>query len=60
MSKKNISKIELRVELDENKIPEKIYWTAKDGNIANKEIIGIARGPLFLSLGHTSTDKHHI
>ena len=37
MSKKNISKIELLVELDENKIPEKIYWTAKDGNISNKE-----------------------
>ena len=37
MAKKNISKIELLVEIDENKIPEKIYWTAKDGNISNKE-----------------------
>tara|TARA_B100000953_G_scaffold265844_1_gene233713 strand:+ start:34 stop:456 length:423 start_codon:yes stop_codon:yes gene_type:complete len=37
MAKKNISRIELLVELDENKIPEKIYWTAKDGDISNKE-----------------------
>ena len=37
MAKKNISKIELLVELDENKIPNKIYWTAKDGKISKKE-----------------------
>ena len=37
MAKKNTSRIELLVELDENKIPEKIYWTAKDGDISNKE-----------------------
>lgn len=37
MAKKNTSKIELLIELDENKIPEKIYWTAKDGNISKKE-----------------------
>ena len=34
MAKKNISKIELLVELDENKIPNRIYWTAKDGKIS--------------------------
>ena len=35
--KKNISKIEIKVELDNNKIPEKIRWTASDGNINNQE-----------------------
>ena len=34
--KKNISKIEIKVELDNNKIPEKIRWTASDGNINNQ------------------------
>lgn len=37
MSKKNISKIELIVELDENKVPESLSWTAKDGDIINEE-----------------------
>ena len=37
MSAKFKSKIELSVSLDENKIPEKIFWTAKDGNIKNKQ-----------------------
>ena len=31
------SKIELNVELDENRIPEKLYWTAQDGGITNEE-----------------------
>jgi len=31
------SKIELNVELDENRIPEKLSWTAKDGGISNEE-----------------------
>ena len=31
------SKIEISVNLDENKIPEKIFWSAEDGNIKNKE-----------------------
>ncbi len=30
------SKIELEVELDENRVPEKLSWTAQDGGI-NKE-----------------------
>ena len=34
---KNISKIEINVELDNNKVPEKIRWTASDGNIDNQE-----------------------
>ena len=31
------SKIEINIELDENKIPEKILWTANDGGVFNKE-----------------------
>ena len=31
------SKIELNVELDENRVPEKIYWTAQDGGVTNEE-----------------------
>jgi len=35
--KKHESKIEITVELDENKIPEKILWSASDGGILNEE-----------------------
>lgn len=31
------SKIELNVELDENRIPEALSWTAQDGGISNEE-----------------------
>ncbi len=31
------SKIELHVELDNNRIPEKLHWTAQDGGITNEE-----------------------
>lgn len=31
------SKIELNVELDENRVPEKLFWTAEDGGITNEE-----------------------
>ena len=31
------SKIELNIELDENKVPEKLNWTAEDGGISNQE-----------------------
>jgi len=31
------SKIEITVNLDDNKIPEKILWSAEDGNIKDKE-----------------------
>jgi gliding motility-associated protein GldC len=37
MMNNNKSKIEISVDLDENKIPEKIFWTAEDGNIENQE-----------------------
>lgn len=31
------SKIELNVALDENRVPEKLNWTAEDGGIKNEE-----------------------
>lgn len=37
MTKHITSKIELVVELDENRIPEKLNWTAQDGGITNEE-----------------------
>ena len=37
MSKNLTSKIELRIELDDNRIPEKLHWTAEDGGITNEE-----------------------
>ena len=37
MATKDKSIIKLEVELDVNKVPEKIFWTAKDGNVINKE-----------------------
>lgn len=36
MSKKT-SNIQLTVALDENKVPEKLFWTAEDGGIFNEE-----------------------
>ncbi len=33
----NTSKIELKIQLDENRIPEKIAWNAEDGGINNEE-----------------------
>ncbi len=37
MSKIIKSKIELNVELDENRVPEKLHWTAEDGGVDNEE-----------------------
>lgn len=34
---KHQSKIEIKVGLDENKIPETINWTAKDGGVTNEQ-----------------------
>ena len=34
---KNISEIKFTIELDENKIPEKLKWDAKDGGISNED-----------------------
>jgi gliding motility-associated protein GldC len=31
------SKIELNVELDENRVPENIHWTAQDGGVTNEQ-----------------------
>ena len=37
MSNTKTSKIELNVELDDNRVPEKLFWTAEDGGITNEE-----------------------
>ena len=37
MKKHITSKIELVVKLDENRIPDKLHWTAEDGGITNEE-----------------------
>lgn len=33
MSKKHVSDIKIQVELDENRVPEKLRWSAKDGGV---------------------------
>ncbi|MEC4112671.1 gliding motility protein GldC [Myroides pelagicus] len=33
MSKKQVSDINIRVELDDNRVPEKLLWNAKDGGV---------------------------
>ncbi|UZO82502.1 gliding motility protein GldC [Aquimarina sp. ERC-38] len=37
MSKIHTSEIKIDVSLDENKVPEKLKWTAKDGGVINEE-----------------------
>jgi gliding motility-associated protein GldC len=37
MANKHTSKIELTVELDENRVPETLSWSAQDGGITNEE-----------------------
>ena len=37
MSNKLTSKIELKVELDENRVPESLSWSAEDGGIHDEE-----------------------
>jgi gliding motility-associated protein GldC len=37
MSNLHHSTIELKVALDENRVPEKLSWTAEDGGIQNEE-----------------------
>lgn len=37
MAQTKTSKIEINVELDENKVPESLSWTATDGDIIDKE-----------------------
>ena len=37
MAIKHTSLIEINVALDENKIPEKLQWTAEDGGVNNEE-----------------------
>ena len=37
MSNKNTSEIKFIVELDENRVPEKLMWSAKDGGVDAQE-----------------------
>lgn len=37
MANSHTSKIELNVELDDNRVPESLSWTATDGDITDKE-----------------------
>ena len=37
MAKTNRSDIKVSIELDENRVPEKMLWTARDGRVANEE-----------------------
>ncbi|WP_378182452.1 gliding motility protein GldC [Aquimarina sp. SS2-1] len=37
MVKMHRSEIKIDIELDENRVPEKLNWTAKDGGIENEE-----------------------
>ena len=37
MAKLHTSEITLRVALDENRVPEKLHWSAQDGGIENEE-----------------------
>ncbi|AOW09275.1 gliding motility protein GldC [Flavobacterium gilvum] len=37
MSDNNTSEIKFLVELDENRVPEKLFWTAQDGGVQQSE-----------------------
>jgi len=37
MAAKNTSDIKIAIQLDENRVPEKLAWTARDGGVANEE-----------------------
>ncbi|MBW1294294.1 gliding motility protein GldC [Aquimarina litoralis] len=37
MAETHKSEIKIEIELDENRVPEKLNWTAKDGGVENEE-----------------------
>ena len=37
MARSYTSKIQITVGLDDNRIPEKLHWTAQDGGVSNEE-----------------------
>jgi len=37
MSNKNTSEIKVQIELDDNRVPEKLMWSAKDGGVELEE-----------------------
>jgi hypothetical protein len=44
MSDKNRSEIKFLVELDENRVPEKLLWSAKDGGVDLEEVCVLIYG----------------
>ncbi|MEO0506024.1 MAG: gliding motility protein GldC [Bacteroidota bacterium] len=38
MAVKHTSEIKLTVGLDENRVPEELYWSAQDGGVENEEV----------------------
>ncbi|NMH27516.1 gliding motility protein GldC [Flavobacterium silvaticum] len=38
MSKTTTSEIKITVALDENRVPDKLYWSAQDGGIVNERV----------------------
>jgi gliding motility-associated protein GldC len=50
MAVKNRSEINIKVGLDENKVPEELFWSADDGDIENMEAKAA-----FISLWDSST-----
>ena len=64
MAKAHTSKIELNVELDENRIPEKLSWTAQDGGISNADakaiFLSVWDSKAKESLGIVEGRRHYI
>ena len=49
---KHTSEITLRVEMDENRVPEKLSWSAEDGGISNEQAKA-----MFLSVWDSNTQE---
>ena len=56
MATNHKSKIELNIELDENRIPETLSWTAEDGGIVNAD----AKAMMLSVWDHTSKETLRI
>lgn len=52
MATKRLSEIKIAVSLDDNKVPEKLHWSADDGDINNQEAKAI-----FLSVWDNKTKE---
>jgi len=54
MAIQNTSDIKFQIELDENKIPERLSWTAPEGGIIDEEAKAI-----MLSIWNSTKKKHY-